>query len=391
MNYVNYNKGLAILNNILPNFEKGSFVDYDIRGIILGSNTSLTDSWIKNVIEYSNDYPENYKAKNLMNLLFQKLLNTGKTDLIKPYIDMIDFSKMNANNKSDVYYFFYIFDKENKEKWSKKIIEEFPLSYEALTLTDGNINIKFTNRFVNLLSITATNMDMVNLSKKVSYLLEFDFFDEVIELENTTYNEMKKVYICNELYNYLIDKSDYYNALKYVRKIICYLYDDNLYKMDDIELIKKLYPLHYKDIVFKYSEKYKVDSAVAFAVMREESNFKSDIASYMSARGLMQIMPATGKFIAKKLNIRSYNLNNPEDNINMGIYYLKFLERYFDKTEFILSSYNAGQGRTLQWYRQYKNFPDHLIYELIPIYETRDYIRKVMKSYHIYKYLLKFS
>ena len=146
--------------------------------------------------------------------------------------------------------------------------------------------------------------------------------------------------------------------------------------------------MHYKDYIFKYSKEFNIDPALAFAVMREESCFKYNIVSHANAIGLMQIIPKTGIFIANKLKIKKYNLYNPEDNIKMGIYYLKFLKTYFNDTELILSSYNAGQGRTLNWNKNLSKYPKDVFYELIPIDETRYYIKKVMNSYYIYKFLI---
>ena len=74
----------------------------------------------------------------------------------------------------------------------------------------------------------------------------------------------------------------------------------------------------------------------------------------------------------------------------MGIYYLNFLKKYFNNNQLILSSYNAGHGKTKRWCNVYNNrYPEEVFYEIIPVYETRHYIRKVMTGYYIYKYLLE--
>ncbi|HOV12712.1 MAG TPA: transglycosylase SLT domain-containing protein, partial [Spirochaetota bacterium] len=103
--------------------------------------------------------------------------------------------------------------------------------------------------------------------------------------------------------------------------------------------------------------------------------------------GLMQIIPATGDFISKKIKMSNYDLTDPADNIRMGTYYLQFLKNRYKEYPFILSSYNAGPGKTNTWKNLYKNFDNTTMYELIPIEETRHYIRKVMRSYYIYKHL----
>ncbi|OHD14702.1 MAG: hypothetical protein A2086_06440 [Spirochaetes bacterium GWD1_27_9] len=166
------------------------------------------------------------------------------------------------------------------------------------------------------------------------------------------------------------------------------LYGENLVGID-IATLQMLFPLHYKDFFIKYSAEYNIDPSLSYAVMREESRYNKNIVSFANAVGLMQIMPSTAKFISGKTGIKNYDLTNPEDNIRMGTYYLQFLTRYFTESELILSCYNAGPGRTIRWHNIYRNYPNKIMYELIPIEETRHYIRKVTRSYYIYKFLIK--
>ncbi|MBQ2125363.1 MAG: transglycosylase SLT domain-containing protein, partial [Spirochaetales bacterium] len=125
-------------------------------------------------------------------------------------------------------------------------------------------------------------------------------------------------------------------------------------------------------------------------IMREESRYKADIKSSASAVGLMQVMPATARWLAPKLNIkqREIDLTNADQNIHFGVYFLSYLQTLVSDKELIAAGYNAGQGRAKRWKYEYKKYPSKTRYEMLPIEETRHYIRKVMQSYYVYSYLL---
>lgn len=388
IHYENYSKGIQQLKDILPKFDQIDDYNYNIRYRILYSSINLSEKWIKKVISLNNDFPDKYHSQNLLNVLYRKAVLTNKLDKVIPLYKHLNVESFEAFYKSIFFYRMVLIDKENRELWENMLKREFPVSYAALTVNDGKIDIKRSEPIIYIKKERLTKKANL-LFKKIEYLLKYNFIEEAKRIDIVDLTKYEKIYIYDIFYSYFLKSKDYYSALKYSKLITNEKYNENYLDIDNLEVLKILYPLHYKDHIIKYSKIYDVDPALAFAVMREESHFKKDIVSHANAIGLMQIIPSTGKFIAQKLKISKYNLRDPEDNIKMGTYYLKFLERYFKNTQFILSSYNAGQGRTLQWYNTYKKYSDELKYELIPIPETRHYIRKVMKSYYIYKYLLE--
>jgi len=89
--------------------------------------------------------------------------------------------------------------------------------------------------------------------------------------------------------------------------------------------LKIFYPYPHQELVSRYSQEYNVDPRLVLAVIRTESRFYSQAKSQVGAKGLMQIMPETGLWIAKQLKINEYTedkLYQPPYNIPMGIWYL---------------------------------------------------------------------
>ena len=120
----------------------------------------------------------------------------------------------------------------------------------------------------------------------------------------------------------------------------------------------------------------------------EESRYRADAISWAGAIGLMQIMPATGRELARQLKIsrfRTSMLKLPEVNIRMGTKYIGYLNSRFDGNAMLVSgAYNGGPGRMSRWLET-KNIKDiDEFVEKITIRETRLHIKKVINSYDNY-------
>lgn len=149
-----------------------------------------------------------------------------------------------------------------------------------------------------------------------------------------------------------------------------------------------LYPLHYEQLVEKYAKQYSVDTYLIYAMILEESRYRADARSWAGAIGLMQIMPATGRELARQLKIRRFRtsmLRDPEVNIRMGTKYIGYLNSIFDDNAMLVSgAYNGGPGRMKRWLES-KNIKDlDEFVEKITIRETRLHIKKVINSYDNY-------
>jgi soluble lytic murein transglycosylase len=124
------------------------------------------------------------------------------------------------------------------------------------------------------------------------------------------------------------------------------------------------------------------------ALVREESNFNREIRSHAGAVGLSQLMPATAAEVAGWMGRPSAgDLTDPANNLGMGARYLDALHRQLDGSPYVmLAGYNAGAGRVKQWRGEWGNVPTDEYVERIPFKETRDYVKRVMGTWQVYRY-----
>lgn len=142
------------------------------------------------------------------------------------------------------------------------------------------------------------------------------------------------------------------------------------------------YPKAYREYVNYYSRKYNVDPNLVFAVIRQESLFDPYAVSAANAKGLMQLIEPTAKRMAKLLGLESFDLFEPRQNVQLGVFYLRYLLDLW-KGDVIraVASYNAGENTVAKW----PNYTDpYLFIEMIPYAETRNYVKRVLQGYYIY-------
>ncbi|MEH6551303.1 MAG: transglycosylase SLT domain-containing protein [Pseudomonadales bacterium] len=153
------------------------------------------------------------------------------------------------------------------------------------------------------------------------------------------------------------------------------------------------FPVLYKDAYEKRGQQNALDASMLMAITRQESAFDPGVISRSGARGLMQLMPATAKYIAKKRKISynsKYNLDIPEKNIELGSTYYRYLMDDFDDNRVLSTAgYNAGPNRVRKWQKvSQAKMPADIWIELIPYRETRGYVMNVLAFNVIYGYHL---
>ncbi|PHV13068.1 lytic transglycosylase domain-containing protein [Chitinimonas sp. BJB300] len=139
----------------------------------------------------------------------------------------------------------------------------------------------------------------------------------------------------------------------------------------------------YREVTQVYARQIDLDEAWIYGLIRQESRFISVAKSGVGAQGLMQLMPATATWVAKKIGMRNYNpaaVNEIGTNVQLGTYYLKHvLESLGDQPVLATAAYNAGPGRARVW-RSSRSMEGAIYAESIPFAETRDYVKKVMAN-----------
>jgi len=149
------------------------------------------------------------------------------------------------------------------------------------------------------------------------------------------------------------------------------------------------YALPYEPLIRKWSRKEGLDPMLVAGLIHQESAFQPDAHSYANAFGLMQIIPETGRRLARQAGVRysEARLFDPDYNIRLGTLYLADLRKQFGSWDAVLAAYNAGPDRVVVWqdgqeYREPAEFVDS-----IPFTETRDYVEIIARNAQIYRKL----
>ena len=163
-----------------------------------------------------------------------------------------------------------------------------------------------------------------------------------------------------------------------------------------LNLVPYLYPV----IPSSYKGARYVENALVHGLIRQESRFDDGVVSPAGARGLMQLMPATAKEVAGKKGVShrtAWLTERPEHNVLLGGAYMQsLLERFGGHYPLAIAAYNAGPNRVARWLGEFgdpRQGDVDLIdwVETIPIYETRNYVQRVLEATYVYRHVLKES
>lgn len=152
--------------------------------------------------------------------------------------------------------------------------------------------------------------------------------------------------------------------------------------------LRSEYPKPYHQLVLKVSKEFNVDENLIYAIMRQESKFKTDAVSSANARGLLQITEPTFDWLKMKLNDTTTeyeDLFEPEYNLRYGAYFLSLLRAEFKETSTQLAAYNAGMNITKSWLSDGEYSNNGKTLDVIPYPETRNYVKIVLENYRIYE------
>lgn len=157
------------------------------------------------------------------------------------------------------------------------------------------------------------------------------------------------------------------------------------------EFWKLAYPMPYREGIEKYARSQGLDPFLVAGLIRQESEFNPRALSRVKAHGLMQVMPATGRDLARRLGIKPFTtarLFEPDVSLQMGTFHFKdWLKASNGQIEVTLAAYNAGKSRADRWLAKgnYREPSEYV--ENIPFTETREYVQAVIRNADLYRRL----
>src|SRR5437763_13700748 len=147
-------------------------------------------------------------------------------------------------------------------------------------------------------------------------------------------------------------------------------------------------PLTNADLIRQQAAEKRLDPALIAAIIYAETKFEPRSSS-AGAQGLMQIMPQTAEFLARRSGATTFtptNLGTPQVNIAYGSYYLRFLlDRYGGDNTLALAAYNGGEANVDRWVADARRRGERLSVDAIPFPETRAYVEKVLRAQRDYR------
>jgi len=155
------------------------------------------------------------------------------------------------------------------------------------------------------------------------------------------------------------------------------------------EILQVIFPLVYWDSIRKYSAQHDLDPYLIAALVAQESTFDAGVRSSANAWGLMQLVPSTGKKLARSVGVRftMASLTNPEINLRLGTLYFSDLVSQFGGTYYALASYNAGDSRVNRWKSERPGLDEDEFIDDIPFPETQNYVKRILGTAEDYRRL----
>ena len=214
-----------------------------------------------------------------------------------------------------------------------------------------------------------------------------------IAFDSSAEQELKNAYFATSSPRFLLeaaqaafDQGHYGAGMAYARVIVPN-FDSRKISEVPVAAWKALYPMPYEAALRREAAKNDFDPMFAAGLIRQESTFQADAVSPKNAIGLMQVLPKTGKLLARQLKVRftKNKLFEPDFNIEVGMAYIANLVRQTGAFEYAAAAYNAGEDRIAAWKseRNYEEIPE--LVESIPFTETREYVQVVLRNTEVYR------
>lgn len=361
--------------NHLMGIAKGRGKDYvmNIKCTYSPSN-EITDCY-KNLYLWfpKSEYIDKAQAQIFITLVSNRDFQNAKrigTDFLSKYKDTSDYAPM-------VMFYMGVLSENTRNykdfiSYYRSVITKYPDNYYAYR---AFIRLKHSNNPIFSSYIKPKNIEF-------PYERSHRFLDKLVTLkdyeildEYTSGDDFLKSWV-------LYEKGDVSQAMLLARNAM----DELSEKPDKNDMRWRLvYPVMYYDELSSAVDKAGTVLPLMLALTREESFFNPNAMSPVGAKGLMQLMSVTASDIAARKSFGHYDLFDPEQNLLLGNYYYAFIKSQLNGLDVSsIAAYNGGTGAVNQW-KQSLNYHDtDSFIEQIPYPETKNYVKKVLRSYWNY-------
>lgn len=358
------------------------------------------------VIKNSNHYYEDALFENLWTYITQEEYGEAYEKVVKRYGLHKGFKSFTSSRLK--FWSAYTMKEEDEDNFDQillNVIETDPVSYYSIIsskfLEEVN-NISSNKKYHNLLKQNDRQRYFTNLKiddytfRSLKRLKIWSLIDSktFINSENRSLqfvytkelmrkNQIEEKHKIKDFLTYLSAKviSTVDNHLE-VFKVVYRGINNKVLKLDG-DVLDLLYPKPYWNKIQKYSDS--TDPVITLSLIRQESAFNRQARSHVGARGLMQLMPYTARRYKRRL--RAKQLYNVNLNLRLGNKLLnQLMTQYEHNLVYVLSAYNAGEGRVKRWRTKYLT-SDSILHNIenIPFSETRKYVKLIFRNIYFYK------
>ena len=364
-------EGITKLVNLGVNSTGADYIAYLNCNEVVSEN--IKEACFKSLYE---KYPNGqFSADSLYNLFMTKYLQKKYLDAQR--LGFLHLKKFpNTKSSPAVTYFmgkiaYKLKHYESANNYYKQVLNTYPDSYYAFR---ANYNLNKDDGMLPFLELNEKpvvfpykkSLDN-NLVVKLAYLKDYDLVEELCK-----HDKFIQSWIAYQKGNYTLSAYLARNGMEEL---------DVKPSFEDLRW-RLVYPMHYYDIV----DKVKGDNnpIVLQSIIKEESHFNPFVKSSVGAVGLMQLMPATYNEVVTKHNLPT-NLNVETTNITAGSLYYSSLKKVLgNKDLYAITAYNGGIGSVTNWFSKLIYSDTDEFVEQIPYPETKNYVKKVLRTYWVY-------
>lgn len=381
---------MQIYKTVKDNSLKGQdYVMYKLANI-LPSDKALVI--YKEIVE---KYPEsNYAPESLWKLFWNKYKNKDYSGAELLAVKHLKTYKAVKSTPKVGFWLAKTELKQNKiseaNNHLSKLAAKYPDDYYGLRAE--NILMKKENFW------QADNNETITIQKNdIEFPISFAHIDiKDLKLINTLFDLGDyEIWLDADFNNPIVESWFEYKKGKKSRSIV--LTRNQIEKMDikppfASSAYKLAFPIYYGDEINISAKKLGLDPYLVISLIKEESYFNEYAISKSNAIGLMQLIPSTANYMISKLGIDMSvieKLNDPRTNMYIGCNYLKYLKDRFNDDLMVIAAYNGGEGSVAKWMKSYNVSDYDEFIESIPFDETQNYVKKVFRTYHMYKKIYK--